>query len=136
MSSHFKGRCMCGQISYSATGDTAIAAYCHCTDCQKSTGSGHATLAGFADAQVSIEGTPKAYQKQADSGRSVTRFFCPDCGCPLYSEVEAMPGLKFFKMGAFDETGAYEPSASFYAKSAKAWDKPAEGLPAFDEMPG
>ena len=136
MSVQFKGSCLCGQISYEARGEPAIAANCHCTDCQKSTGSGHASLAGFADDAVTISGTPKAYSKAADSGRGVTRFFCPNCGSPLYSEVEAMPGLKFFKMGAFDETGPYTPSAAFYAKSAKPWDQPAQGLPAFDEMPG
>jgi len=136
MSEPLKGSCLCGAISFETRGDAVLVGNCHCTDCQKSTGAGHATIAGFPAAQVSLTGTPKGYAKQADSGNAVTRFFCPDCGSPLYSEVEAMPGVQFFKLGAFDTCSALAPTVSLYTKSAKGWDAPADGLPGFDTMPG
>ena len=45
MKTNQTGRCQCGEISYSFLEDKVISAHhCHCKDCQKSTGSGKATI--------------------------------------------------------------------------------------------
>ncbi len=63
------GGCHCGQITYEAEVDPATIRVCHCTDCQKLTGTAfRATIASLPGTFVLKSGTPKIYIKTAESG--------------------------------------------------------------------
>lgn len=51
------------------------------------------------------QGEPKSYKETGSSGKTVTRNFCSDCGTPLYTVTEAMPGVAFVKVGSLGEFG-------------------------------
>jgi len=63
------GRCHCGAIAYTAEVDPAMAAICHCADCQSFSGS---PFRASAPTKVEdfrlLSGAPKTYVKTADSG--------------------------------------------------------------------
>ena len=57
------GKCQCGEISYSFDRNKVISAHhCHCKDCQRSTGSGKATILFIAKKNIDMIGTPKFYE--------------------------------------------------------------------------
>ena len=63
------GHCHCGQISFEAEVDPATVRVCHCTDCQKLTGTAfRAAIASLPGTFVLKSGTPKIYLKTAESG--------------------------------------------------------------------
>jgi hypothetical protein len=69
------GRCHCGQIAFEADADPKSVTICHCTDCQRLTGSAfrvflHADPADFAI----LSGRPRGYVKTAESGSAAMRF--------------------------------------------------------------
>ena len=80
------GGCHCGHITYEAEVDPATVRVCHCTDCQKLTGTAfRATIASLPETFRLTSGTPKIYIKTAESGNKRAHGFCPECGTPIYS---------------------------------------------------
>ena len=57
-----KGGCLCGKIEYEFDSSKVISAHhCHCKDCQKSTGSGKATILLIPEEDLSLSGNLKFY---------------------------------------------------------------------------
>ncbi len=57
------GGCLCGTVRYSANGDPAFVGICHCTDCQKFTGSAFHVVVGVPKSALSIQGELATYSK-------------------------------------------------------------------------
>lgn len=79
-----EGGCLCRAVRYRATGQPALVQACHCTACQRRTGSAFALIAAFRAEQVEMKGaTPASYAHRSDeSGRWVRNHFCSSCGPP------------------------------------------------------
>jgi hypothetical protein len=131
----FSGGCLCGAVRYTCTGEPAMAGHCHCEDCRRSSGSGHSSHLAVPEASVQMTGQVKGYARAADSGNVVTRFFCPECGAPLYSTNAAMPGMMFLRASSLDDLEVFKPQMHVYAARAASWDHRGEGLAIFDIMP-
>ncbi len=79
------GGCHCGAIRYQAEIDPQRVSICHCTDCQRLTGSAYrVTAPALAESFTLISGEPRSYAKHGESGALSRQFFCPNCGSPLY----------------------------------------------------
>lgn len=115
------GGCLCGKIRYSATAEPALVAVCHCQNCQKQTGTAFSIVVGVPKSAVSIEGQLKTFHDRGDSGQPVDRYFCPDCGSPIFSELAVMPELRFIKAGTLDDTTWLDPKMHVYCDSAEKW---------------
>ena len=131
----YAGGCHCGKIRYETSADPMMAGHCECTDCQRFSGTGHVSMLVFPGAAVKVTGTPKYYGAKADSGATVSRGFCPDCGTPLFSKTSGMPDVLVVKVGSLDNPKLFSPQFVLYAKSAQPWDKMDPKLPAFPGMP-
>jgi hypothetical protein len=71
------GGCHCGQITYEAEVDPAAVRVCHCTDCQKLTGTAFRTNISSLPGTFRLKtGTPKIYIKTAESGNKRAHGFC------------------------------------------------------------
>ncbi len=80
------GGCHCGFIAYEGEADPDKAAVCHCTDCQKLSGSAFRTVVPVADKDFRMTGgAPTIYVKTGDSGNKRQQAFCPKCGSPIFS---------------------------------------------------
>ena len=83
------GGCLCGQFTYTMDEEAVVSTFhCHCLDCQKSTGSGKATIMLIPKDELKISGELKFYSVTGSAGSHVTRGFCENCGSPLVSFVE------------------------------------------------
>ena len=94
-------QCHCGSLRATTSGEPLYVGICHCKACQRRTGAFAASVAGFAKAQVTIEGQTKVFDRNGQSGRKVRFYFCPDCGTSLYWEADARPDVYILAVGAF-----------------------------------
>lgn len=130
------GGCLCGAISYSFPLESVISAHhCHCKDCQRSTGSGKATIVFIPSDDLTLKGEPRTYTVVGSEGSHVTRGFCGDCGSPVLSYVAEQPTLKFIKAGSLDDSRWVEISSSYWHTSAEAWSPVDASLPSFKGNP-
>ncbi|MHA1524246.1 MAG: GFA family protein [Alphaproteobacteria bacterium] len=135
MSAKFSGGCLCGAVRYKCQTDPVVTGFCQCTDCRKSSGSGHsAHLAVPLDA-VKISGEVAKYDRPADSGNMVTRAFCPKCGSPVYSTNSAIPQMIVFRASSLDDPEIFPPEMVVYTSRAPSWDRIDPDLPAFATNP-
>src|SRR6266849_5222734 len=105
------GRCHCGQISFAAEIDPATIRVCHCTDCQRLTGTAfRATIASLPGTFVLTSGTPKLYIKTAESGTKRAHAFCPECGTPIYSAAISDPPTYSLRVGCIQPRAELRPS--------------------------
>ena len=132
------GHCLCGAIHFEIDRSAVVSAHhCHCTDCQRSTGSAFATFCLVPEASFrTSSGTPRFYGVTGTSGGNVERGFCGDCGSPLFSRVAMAPGFLFVKAGALDDASWISPASSFWGASAQPWATPASGLAVHEGNPG
>ena len=70
-------RCCCGSLRAEVTGEPWIVAICHCTECQRRTGSTFGVSAHFPKGQVRIEGPSKVYVRASDLGAKSRISFLP-----------------------------------------------------------
>ena len=130
-----KGRCLCGAVTYTITGEPLRMAQCHCLDCQRASGTGHNTLAFFKADDFAITGETNSYSSTADSGNTKTRHFCPTCGSGLYGENSSRPGVVGVTVGSADAKDWFSPQAVVYARNRPKWDPGLPDIPNFDTMP-
>jgi hypothetical protein len=127
------GGCLCGAIRYAIAAPIAALRACHCTHCQKNTGTGMSVNAVVASKDFAItQGTPKRFTTTADSGRTLMRHFCGDCGSPLYAYRQVSPERYVVKAGTLDDPSGLKITAHIWTKSAQPWshiDPHAEQLP-------
>jgi hypothetical protein len=109
--------------------------HCACQNCQKTSGTGHSTVAAYPEPQVTTHGETTSYQGTGDSGQPTTHQFCPKCGSRLFTRASVMPGVVMVAVGAMDADNPLEPSMLIYGKRRRAWDAVPAGLPVFEGMP-
>ena len=131
------GRCQCGEITYSLKKDRVISGHhCHCKDCQRTTGSGKATILFIAKKYVDLNGELKYFESKGSSGSHVRRGFCPNCGSGVLSYSKELPRILFEKAGTLDDSTWVKIDSNFFTKSANAWDSADESIKCFDGNPG
>lgn len=114
----------------SVRGTVASMLMCACLDCQRASGSGHATVALVPAEALSITGESKSFDRPSDSGATFTRHFCPTCGTPLYGQSSRAPGMRMIPVGFFAGQNAwFDPNQLIFARSRQEWDLVADHLP-------
>jgi hypothetical protein len=126
------GSCLCGAVRFAVRGPLAPAAYCHCADCRKCTGSAFNVSVAVPRAHLTLSGETRGFAKTADSGNELTRHFCPTCGSPIFTASPQHPDRVFVKAGAFDDPAVIAPARQAWLRSAVAWARIPEDLPGSD----
>lgn len=118
------GSCLCGAIRFAIDVPVAELRACHCTNCQKASGGAGTVNAMLPSSAFRItQGTPKKYSAVADSGRLPHRYFCGDCGSPLYSQRDLARETVSVRAGAFDNAPEQRITLHIWTKSARHWDR-------------
>ena len=128
------GGCLCTNVRFAYTGTLGEAAYCHCSDCRKCTGSAFNVSVRVERKHFAITaGQSKGFTKQADSGNELTRHFCSDCGSPLFTSSPSHPDLVYVKAGAFDDPTLVHSVRQSWTRSSVPWAVIEAGLPSYEE---
>ena len=125
------GQCLCGAIKYEFDNPPAMSGVCHCKNCQRQAGSASSTLAGVPKAEFRfVSGTPKLYEdSDTQSGSTVQRYFCADCGSPIYSALGSQPDTLFLKTGTLDDTSGFVPQFHAWCDTKQNWVEIDDGVP-------
>ena len=122
MTSPLTGSCLCGAIRYSVDVPIKELRACHCTHCQKASGSAGSVNAVIPSAAFHLtQGTLKRYDARAESGRTLYRFFCGDCGSPIYSQRATAPETVVLRAGTLDGGDDMKITTNIWTRSARPW---------------
>jgi hypothetical protein len=123
------GGCLCGAVRFELTAPPVSASYCHCTRCQRRTGTAASASARVAPGSFRLtsgEAELRAYRPPD----GFVKVFCGSCGSALWSEHPEDPDVRSVRMGAFDADPGVRPSSRQYVDFAAAWEPiPDDGLP-------
>ncbi len=123
-----QGGCLCGAIRFELTTPPLSAGYCHCTHCQRRTGT-----AASANCRVAREGFRllagreqlRAYQPPT----GVPKLFCEVCGSALFSGDPFSDREVAVRLGALDRDPGIRPQYRQFVDSAVTWEPiPDDGL--------
>ena len=113
--------CSCGQLRVTCQGEPVRVSICHCVACQRRTGSIFGAQARFPRAMVAAEGRSRTFQREADSGNTITFHFCPDCGATVFWTIDAQPDLTAVAVGAFAAPDFPAPRFSVFESTRHGW---------------
>lgn len=125
------GACLCGAVRFEVSGPILSAGYCHCTHCQKRTGTGSSANCRVAQADFRLLGGAEllsSYQPPA----GVPKLFCSRCGSALFSGDPLSDQEVAIRLGCFDQDPGIRPQFRQFVDSAAAWEPvPDDGLPRY-----
>lgn len=127
------GGCGCGAVRFEVTEPLVGATYCHCTRCQRRTGTAASANAAAAPGSFRIvRGEDRVRAWKPEGGAE--KHFCGECGSALFSRGHNDPERVGVRLGAFDTDPGVRPSARQFVAYASPWEPlPDDGLPRFPE---
>ena len=131
----FEGGCACGAVRYVCTSEPQLTFNCHCRDCQRISGGPFITAMLVPEENLTIDGNTHGHTRNGDSGSSLTRYFCVDCGTALFAKVEAFPGVLGIKVMSMDDPSWIKPTMDFFTKSAQPWVSFSKDTEKHESMP-
>lgn len=123
MTETHEGGCLCGAVRYRVTGQPTRTAVCHCTFCQRRTGSAFGISAYFAEQDVAItQGVLHPYEHRSDESRRWLKMeFCPTCGTTVTWTAELFPGERAVAGGTLDDPNWLKLDRHLWTRSAQHW---------------
>ncbi len=133
MTKNLEGGCLCGQVRFRATQVPLRTIACHCTFCQKVTGSSYFAESMFpTDAVLFNDGQTKSYEHVSDgSNKKVYVHFCPNCGTTVSLTFERWPDIRGIARGCYDDPNAVNVSSHIWTRSAQSGTALPEGVECF-----
>ena len=126
------GGCLCGGVRYEVTETPVKATYCHCTRCQRRTGTAASAQARIVPGSLHIvQGEELVWDWKPEDG--FAKCFCSSCGGALFSRG---PDGEIWsvRLGTFDSDPGVRPSHRQYVAYAAVWEPiPDDGLPRYPE---
>ena len=127
----FSGGCLCGAVRYECNAEPLGMAICHCTHCQKVSGSAFSVNIVVPAPSVTWQGQSGSYADTGESGKPLSRKFCRNCGSSLATETEALPGAIVIKAGTLDDKSWLKPNYHIWTRSAQPWVQIQSGATTF-----
>lgn len=114
------GRCLCGAVTFKLAGEPLATRVCWCRDCQHLAANGTVNMLVQAEG-FAVSGPLSGFTKTADSGNTITRHFCSNCGTHVFAESTGRPQFRVVRAGNLDEPSSIRPKSNIWASSAPDW---------------
>ena len=132
----FTGRCQCGAIRYVVRDAPWVIYACHCTNCQKQTGSAFVLSATVPEGALTFTtGTPMRFEWTSDAGNLRYGLFCGQCGGRIANGQTPSIGLYSLRAGTLDDTSWVRPAGHIWMRSAQPWFRPGPDDVLSEEQP-
>ena len=132
MEKEIKGSCHCGLVQFEFKDDPKLTINCHCDDCKKRNGSAFSTYMGVAEKDFLIT-KGENYLKKYEVENSGEKYFCSECGSPIYNKNYRIPGLYMVLYGAFSQPASYTPSYNVFCSTKHDWVNDINNIPSFQK---
>jgi hypothetical protein len=127
MSGTQKGACLCGQVQYEVA-ETESMGVCHCTRCQRWTGS---SLTGVVVKKENFKLTGGADTISRYESEFAPRNFCGHCGSSIYDDL----GEVYFVAAGLMRELDLKPSFHLQVAYKAPWEVIGDDAPQYDENP-
>jgi hypothetical protein len=129
------GGCLCGGVRFRVDAPLVVATYCHCTRCQRRTGTAASAQARIQPGSLTVTQGEELIRTYAPPD-GFPKLFCGACGSALWSQSPVDPEIVSVRLGAFDGDPGIRPSLRQFVAYAASWeDIPDDGLPRHAERP-
>ena len=130
----YSGGCQCKQIRYEIIEEPIRLVACHCTECQRQSGSAFGMSMHINQNAILLKGKIKTYDRTAQSGYKNTGCFCPNCGNRIYNIPHSLNKIYTLKPGTLDDTSWLKPSSFIWTKNSQGWVPIPDGIKIINEQ--
>ena len=124
---------MCGGVRFEISEPLVMSSYCHCTRCQRRTGTAASAQARIAPGSLRIT-SGEELLGTFEPADGFPKVFCSACGSALWSRRPGQPDPFSVRLGAFDSDPGIRPSFRQFVAYAASWEPiPDDGLPRYPE---
>jgi hypothetical protein len=131
----FEGGCACRAVRYRLVSRPLIVHCCHCTWCQRESGSAFAVNAMIeSDRLERLTGEPESVDTPSASGAGQRILRCPNCRVALWSHYgEGGDTVSFVRVGTLDDPSHLPPDVHIFTSTRQPWVQLPPGVPAVAE---
>jgi hypothetical protein len=136
MGAPYTGRCFCESVQYRINEAPLTVYACHCTDCQKRSGSAFGLSLWVNRAAIEVtQGDAVLLASTGHDERPRHARACAKCHTRLWSEPQKNPRLAVVRPGTLDDTSWLAPVAHIWTRSAQKWVEIPEGVARYETQP-
>ncbi len=128
------GGCLCGAIRYQLNAEPMIVHACHCTQCQRRTGSPYGVNAWIEESEFELlQGEPECCEIDGvDGGNPTEDWHCAKCKSRIWTVyTSSPPGSRFVAAGTLDDPDAVSPDVHIFTDSKRPWVEIPDDVPSF-----
>ena len=130
------GTCLCGSVKFEVTPPFTAFRYCHCTRCQKASGSAHAANAFLLVTQFKwLAGDSLVKRFDLPGAKRFAVAFCTECGTRVPHKINTTENM-LIPAGLLDADPGARPDSSIFWKSGAPWYVSPQELKRYDEYGG
>jgi hypothetical protein len=129
-----RGGCLCGAVRFELAERPSSAGYCHCTRCQRRTGTASSAQARVDGRTFTLTAGAADLEAWRHPDGGFEKCFCRRCGAHLFSRNPDDATQMAVRMSAFDQDPGVRPSSRSFVAYAAPWEPiPDDGLERFQE---
>jgi hypothetical protein len=127
-----QGGCLCGGVRYEYDGELQEVSLCHCSQCRKAQGSAFVAVCPVEASKFRLlAGAELLKEFRAVPGKA--RVFCSNCGSPLYSARDDLPGVKRLRLGTVETPFHCDKAYHIFTDSKASWFDITDALPQYPQ---
>ena len=129
------GSCLCGEVTYQFTEEVKVFQYCHCSRCQKFTGSAHASNIIIDPKNFHwISGENFVGRFEVEQAKHFATSFCKKCGSSLPWLTQSKKAF-VIPAGTLDDVPEARPQHNIYYQDKAEWYEDVCKLTKYDALP-
>lgn len=135
-----QGKCACGEIHYELTESPMFVHCCHCTWCQRETGSAFAINALIEAVHIRLlKGCPETIYTPSSSGTGQDISRCPSCKTAVWSHYgvakkgAAKNAVCFLRVGTLNNPNRCPPDIHIFTSTKQKWVQLDNSVPVMAE---
>ena len=134
MAATLTGACLCGGVQFEVTEPLVSASYCHCTRCQRRTGTAASAQGRVAPGSLRVTSGQELIRAYDPGDGGFLKLFCSQCGSALWSRSPEDPEVMSVRLGILDSDPGIRPSYRQFVAYAAPWEPlPDDGLTRYPE---
>jgi hypothetical protein len=117
------GKCACGEVHYTLSCKPMFVHCCHCSCCQRETGSAFVLNALIESDKLTIDkGVVESIKTPSNSGFGQVIVRCPSCKVALWSHYGAgKDKVAFLRVGTLDKPNKCPPNIHIFTSNKQSW---------------
>jgi hypothetical protein len=122
-------------VTYTVDAEPLFTYACHCSSCQKRTGSAFSLGLVIMTESLDLKGALTSWSRVSEQGNTNTRYSCASCGNIIYGSSESSPELAKLQPGTLDNTNTVEPEVHMWTVKKQPWVILPPRAPRFETQP-